>query len=251
MRWSFCAVGIAAALATLASAQPTSRPVGGLPTADLPAHAAGEYYHPVMQYFVSAFSRRVDALQACDRAGAESALADMRYAVTQLRIRMKNARGAGAFSTVDARDLASTLERAELVLKDTEKRNVTSRCEPDQPAVAAPAPDASVAGVGSAVSPQLSLAGDWSGDNWGHVVIRGTAGNYEGTYTGTFGSGLGRFDFRRTAPDTWTGRWYDPDDVHFGEFTLRTEPGKAATLVVTWRSTDQWPRGGTSTWTRK
>ena len=57
-------------------------------------------------------------------------------------------------------------------------------------------------------SPDLS--GVWAGAGWGRVVIKGS----KGTYTDTYGPGLGTFEFQRAGGRTYRGRWHQSEKRH-------------------------------------
>ena len=56
----------------------------------------------------------------------------------------------------------------------------------------------------------LDLSGVWSGAGWGRIVIE----DDRGTYTDTYGPGLGTFEFHGTGKRTYRGRWHQSEKRH-------------------------------------
>lgn len=205
-----------------------------------------------------------DDLFSCRSSEAGARLKQMVAPLDRLRIEYERAAAAGAFSTIDVAQARNRYEMARSsfeVLRDAVTRGPCRPAKTQQstttPPPASTPPRATAMPPGKAKVTTLArdlmrVAGTWDGANWGTVVIRTTGeGIFEGTYTSTFGRGLGRFNFSRNGPDSYGGTWYDPDNEHGGVFTLRDLPGNPPRLSVEWKSTDRQPRGGTSTWTRE
>lgn len=99
--------------------------------------------------------------------------------------------------------------------------------------------------VNAAVS---DVAGQWSGPEWGRVVLTrdGT-----GTYTDTYGTGPGRIEFR-AAGDGYDGRWVE-SERRFG--TLHFALARDGRVITgTWAPDPECTigtrSGGTLEWTR-
>src|SRR5262245_24393237 len=183
----FALTGVA--LLCLAAAQPSpplvTPPGYQRPTADMPAPASGERHHPVARHFVEYSSRRNAALEDCDKRGADRALAEMQYAVAELRKRLRNGRAAGEYSTINVAELERYLGAYETILAQSARRKLPERCTRWGSAAVPPAAQAAPA-VSSDAAP-TSLAGSWSGADWGRVTIEGADGSYRGTYSSTYG----------------------------------------------------------------
>ncbi len=59
-----------------------------------------------------------------------------------------------------------------------------------------------VLNFGCATKKDKSLSGEWTGD-WGYVVIKGN----KGTYTDTYGTGPGTFEFDKAGEGIYNGIW--------------------------------------------
>jgi hypothetical protein len=66
------------------------------------------------------------------------------------------------------------------------------------------------------------IAGNWSGDEWGEVVLKKTGdGQYSGTYSDTFGKGSGEIELKWSRLERrYYGAWSEGAD-RFGELTVR------------------------------
>lgn len=100
------------------------------PTAADPAPDGDEARHPLATLFAGALNRHYEALRNCDRAAAERALDEIRYALGELRKRLKTGRGAGGFSTVNVDQLQRLIEGLERVLRGAEQRGTPGTCPP-------------------------------------------------------------------------------------------------------------------------
>ncbi len=74
-------------------------------------------------------------------------------------------------------------------------------------------------GVAPVVAPPIDLSGVWSGGGWGVVRIEGNAG----TYTDTYGTGPGTFQFEQTGARTYRGAWGESEKRH-GEMWFTVMP---------------------------
>jgi hypothetical protein len=66
------------------------------------------------------------------------------------------------------------------------------------------------------------LSGEWKGGDWGKVVISGA----KGTYTDTYQTGPGTFEFKQTGKNTYAGTWGESKQ-RFGTFSFKvSDDGK-------------------------
>ena len=73
------------------------------------------------------------------------------------------------------------------------------------------------AGAQTAATPMdLPIAGRWTGNDWGDVVI---AADGTGSYSATFGTGPGRLQLQRVDADRYQGTWRE-SDRRFGRLVL-------------------------------
>lgn len=97
-----------------------------------------------------------------------------------------------------------------------------------------------------------NLNGNWSGDDWGNIVINSNGSIFSGTYSTTYISGVkGRFEFRKTANGKYSGTWNDPDGIHKGTIDSVKISPDGKTITVIWKSTDGRNLKGSSVWKRK
>lgn len=93
---------------------------------------------------------------------------------------------------------------------------------------------------------------NWTGEDWGNVVININGTIFSGTYSSTFVSGeKGRFEFRKLSNGKYSGTWNDPDGIHKGTIDNVTISPDGNTIKVIWKATDGRNLKGTSTWIRK
>jgi hypothetical protein len=90
---------------------------------------------------------------------------------------------------------------------------------PEQRAMGAAAPASgggatagspSTAPTSAAAEEYSGLTGQWINDDWGLVKIDGKSG----TYTDTYGGGMGTFEFTQTAERTYTAKWSESKARH-------------------------------------
>lgn len=105
-------------------------PLPPRPTAADPAPDGNEALHPLATLFAGALNRHYEALRNCDAAAARRALDEMRYALGELRKRLKDARAVGGFSTVNPDELQRLIDGLERVLRGAEQRSQPGTCPP-------------------------------------------------------------------------------------------------------------------------
>ena len=109
---------------------PPAPPPPPRPTAADPAPDGNEARHPLATLFAGALNRHYEALRNCDAAAARRALDEMRYALGELRKRLKDARAVGGFSTVNPDELQRLIDGLERVLRGAEQRGNPGTCPP-------------------------------------------------------------------------------------------------------------------------
>ena len=109
---------------------PPAPPPPPRPTASDPAPDGVEARHPLATMFAGALNRYHEALRNCDPAAAARAIDEMRYALDELRKRLKAARGAGEMSAVNADELQRLIEALERVLRGAERSRQPETCPP-------------------------------------------------------------------------------------------------------------------------
>ncbi len=109
---------------------PPAPPPPPRPTAADNAPDGNEARHPLATLFAGALNRHYEALRNCDPAAARRALDDMRYALDELRKRLRAARSVGGFSTVNPDELQRLIDGLERVLRGAEQRNSPGTCPP-------------------------------------------------------------------------------------------------------------------------
>lgn len=112
------------------------------------------------------------------------------------------------------------------------------------------APSPNGPGVAAAAeTARVEAAGEWTGDDWGSVVI---APDGSGSYTDTFGTGPGRLHLRRAGERLYAGVWGESSQ-RFGTIELLLS-SDGRTLSGAWapdpRSTIGSRTGGPVAWTR-
>lgn len=104
--------------------------------------------------------------------------------------------------------------------------------------------------VAAAAPHEIEAAGEWSGDDWGNVVI---ATDGTGSYTDTFGTGPGRLRLQGGGDRRYAGTWGESSQ-RFGTLELLLSPD-GRTITGTWtpdpRSSLGSPTGGSLVWTRR
>lgn len=93
-----------------------------LPTARDPAPGGDEAKHPLVGFANGAFNAFTEAWRNGDRAEQERELAKMRYALDQLRKRLKAARKAGPYSAVDPARVEQQVKELERMLETAQAR---------------------------------------------------------------------------------------------------------------------------------
>jgi hypothetical protein len=74
-----------------------------------------------------------------------------------------------------------------------------------------PQPPAPTPPTPTPTSVSLGVAGRWSGDGWGNIVINSDG---TGSYSDTFGTGPGRLQLRRVADGSYDGTWGESSQRH-------------------------------------
>jgi hypothetical protein len=105
-------------------------------------------------------------------------------------------------------------------------------------------------GITVEASPSGVVAGRWSGDDWGAVVV---APDGSGSYTSTYGTGPGRFQLERVGEHAYVGTWRE-SSLRFGTLTVSIAPD-GRTIAGTWTPDPQCTigtmTGGLIVWTRR
>ena len=115
--------------ATKAAAPPPPPP----PTARDEAPGGNEDNHPLVGYGAEAFIRHSAAIDCGNTAAAEAELAKLRYALDELRKRLKAAKKAGNFSTVKPDDVQRQINLLESFLRAAEQRKPRGACPAPPP----------------------------------------------------------------------------------------------------------------------
>ena len=98
------------------------------PTARDPAPEGDEARHPLNGYFNEAFDKHGEAVCNGDKAAQEAEMAKMRYALDELRKRLKAAKKAGKFSAVKPEDVQRQIDNLQRKLTTAEQRQAEGRC---------------------------------------------------------------------------------------------------------------------------
>lgn len=115
--------------ATKTAAPPPPPP----PTARDEAPGGNEDNHPLVGYGAEAFIRHSAAIDCGNTAAAEAELAKLRYALDELRKRLKAAKKAGNFSTVKPDDVQRQINLLESFLRAAEQRKPRGACPAPPP----------------------------------------------------------------------------------------------------------------------
>jgi hypothetical protein len=107
---------------------PPAPPPPPPPTARDPAPEGDEARHPLRTYFNEAFDRHADAVCNGDKAAGEAELAKMRYALDELKKRLKAAKKAGRFSAIKPDDVQKQIDELQQKLRTAEIRQAEGRC---------------------------------------------------------------------------------------------------------------------------
>ncbi len=116
--------GIAPATSTTTTAPPPP------PTARDEAPEGKEEKHPLVNYYSGAFARYVAAVNCGDQAAADAEMARMRYALEELRKRLRAARRAGPYSGVNPADVQAQINNLEQMLRSAGALRPTGACPP-------------------------------------------------------------------------------------------------------------------------
>ena len=98
------------------------------PTASDPAPGGNEDNHPLVGYGAEAFIRHSAAVDCGNDAIARIELGKLRYAIDELRKRLKAAKKAGKFSTVNPDDVQRQINLLESFLRAAEQRRPRGTC---------------------------------------------------------------------------------------------------------------------------
>jgi hypothetical protein len=129
---------IAPANSTTAPSAPPKPPPP--PTASDEAPGGNEDNHPLVGYGAEAFIRHSAAVDCGNMAAADAELAKLRYAIDELRKRLKAAKKAGQFSAVKPDDVQRQINLLESFLRAAEQRKPKGACPPQPPAPPPPPP---------------------------------------------------------------------------------------------------------------
>ena len=119
--------GIAPANSTTTTAPPPPPPP---PTARDDAPDGDEARHPLNGYFAEAMARHATAVDCGDRAAAAAELVKMRYALDELKKRLKAAKKAGPYSAVKPDDVQKQIDDMEAKIRSAELRPGPGACPP-------------------------------------------------------------------------------------------------------------------------
>lgn len=106
----------------------TNPPPPPPPTARDEAPGGNEDNHPLVGYGAEAFIRHSAAVDCGDTAKAEAELAKLRYALDELRKRLRAAQKAGPFSAVKPDDVQRQINLLESFLRAAEQRRPRPAC---------------------------------------------------------------------------------------------------------------------------
>jgi hypothetical protein len=104
------------------------------PTARDDAPEGDEARHPLVTYLNEASARHATAVDCGDRAAQEAELAKMRYALDELKKRLKAAKKAGPYSAVKPADVQKQIDDMERKMKEAGERKPRPVCPPTPPA---------------------------------------------------------------------------------------------------------------------
>lgn len=107
---------------------PPAPPPPPPPTARDPAPEGDEARHPLKTYFNEAFDQHAEAVCGGDKAAQEAEMAKMRYALDELKKRLKAAKKAGQFSAVKPEDVQRQIDDLQRKLTTAEQRQKEGRC---------------------------------------------------------------------------------------------------------------------------
>jgi uncharacterized coiled-coil protein SlyX len=100
------------------------------PTARDDAPEGKEENHPLVRYFNEAFGRHATAIDCGDRTAKAIESLKMRYAIDELKKRLKAAKAAGEFSAVKPEDVQKQIDDMEQKLRSAEQRVPPGACPP-------------------------------------------------------------------------------------------------------------------------
>lgn len=119
---------------------PPAPPPPPPPTARDDAPGGNEDNHPLVGYGAEAFIRHSAAVDCGNQAAADAELAKLRYAIDELRKRLKAAKKAGKFSAVKPEDVQRQINLLESFLRAAEQRRPRDTCPIPSPPAPPPAP---------------------------------------------------------------------------------------------------------------
>lgn len=109
---------------------PPAPPPPPPPTARDDAPEGKEENHPLVSYGNAAAERHKAAVDCGDKAAAEAEMAKMRYALDELRKRLKAAKKAGPYSTVKPDDVQKQIDDMQRKLREAEQPRPPGTCPP-------------------------------------------------------------------------------------------------------------------------
>lgn len=114
---------------------PPAPPPPPPPTARDDAPEGDEARHPLNGYFNEASARHAAAVDCGDRAAQDAEMAKMRYALDELKKRLKDARRAKklGISAVNPADVQKQIDEMERKLREAEQRRPAGQCPPPAP----------------------------------------------------------------------------------------------------------------------
>jgi hypothetical protein len=124
------AAGVAPETSTTTTERPPPPPP---PTARDEAPGGNEDNHPLVGYGAEAFIRHSAAVDCGNQAAADAELAKLRYAIAELRKRLKAAKKAGAMSAVKPDDVQRQINLLESFLRAAEQRKPKGACPAPPP----------------------------------------------------------------------------------------------------------------------
>jgi hypothetical protein len=125
--------GIAPATSTTPATPPEPSQPPPPPKASDPAPGGNEAKHPLIGYFTEAYAWHRIFVDCGNTEEAEKEMARMRYALRELRKRLKTAKAAGSYSTVDVSKLEEGIKALERMIKTAEHRVPEDACPPSPP----------------------------------------------------------------------------------------------------------------------